>query len=76
MNVILWWSVVVLVGREVASYFHQPICNPTLGYCAEFFNTTKLPNKFSETDFSRVVGEYCPNFPYLVLVSCFVNRFQ
>lgn len=51
--------VVVVLSRQVTqAYNYVPAtCNPTLGYCANFFNLTKLPNKFSEDNYSRVISK-------------------
>ncbi|XP_063676525.1 frizzled-8-like [Bolinopsis microptera] len=55
MNVLLWCTIVASLYTTGSGYYSQPICNPTLGYCAKFFNMTKLPNKFNEDSYARVV---------------------
>ena len=46
-----------MMVNPIEGEYNNPICNPTLGYCADFFNDTKLPNKFSEDSYSRVISE-------------------
>ena len=58
MNVVLWCTIVASVSTTGYGYYSEPICNPTLGYCAKFFNMTKLPNKFNEDNYTRVFSKF------------------
>jgi len=53
MIVLLALLAVVGLGKA----YMDPICNPTIGYCSEHFNQTKLPNKFNEDSYAKIISK-------------------
>ena len=73
MNVLLWCTIVASLYTLGYGYYSQPICNPTLGYCAKFFNMTKLPNKFNEDSYARVVSKLFSCSLFATFSTCFLD---
>ena len=73
MNVLLWFTIVVSFYTTGYGYYSEPICNPTLGYCAKFFNKTKLPNKFNEDSYARVVSKLKILYSLFISLICAIS---
>ena len=49
--------ILIILMVIVEGNLYEPICNPTFGFCTQFYNQTKTPNMFGHTNYTFVHGK-------------------